>query len=111
MAELLSQKEIDQLLSETLGGGEEEKKDTQEQEVAEKLTKKKAKNFKYIEELGFRYKYAYKSPVIKKEKIVFNPDLSVDTIPGKTVVRTLDNYLEHLQYKKGFKKESFSELI
>ena len=109
MAELLSQKEIDQLLSDTLGGGDvvEEK-----EELDDKPAKpKKSKNFKFEEEAGFRYRYAYKSPVYNSSQIVMNPDHSLDEIPGKIVVRTLANYTEHIKYKKGLGKQNFSDLV
>ena len=111
MAELLSQKEIDQLLSDTLGGGDPGGEAEAEVTETKPEKPKKSKNFKYEVEESFRYKYAYKSPVIKSNKFVFNPDKSIDTIPGKVIVRTLSNYVEHLNFKKGLSKQSFSDLI
>ena len=50
----------------------------------------------------FRFPRMYRSPLVKKENIVFNPAPDSKDMAGteKIVVRTLSNFLEFMQNKK-----------
>ena len=97
MADLLSQKEIDNLLNSTISAEETSDKVS---EVAEEKVKSRPKTFAYNKVRKVRFTYQYQSPVIKKENLVFNPDQDTIDFGNKVIVRTLDNYIKYLKNKK-----------
>ena len=97
MADLLSQKEIDNLLNSTISA--EETSDSVS-EVTEERGKSRPKTFAHNRVRSVRFTYTYQSPVIKKENLIFNPDPDRDITENKVIVRTLDNYIKYLNNKK-----------
>ena len=99
MAELLNQKEIDELLAGALGESEAAAStQTDSSSIGKSHSTKK---FSYIKDTAFKYKYAYSSPVIKRERILFNPDTkNTPGSPNKIIVLSLDQYTNTVQAKK-----------
>ena len=101
MAELLSQSEIDDLLSSTLGedsdpmasagdmGGDVPAAPSGRQKI-----------FKPPKKTIDSFKYEYRSPVIKRNNIVLNPMTDSEAGRDKIVVRSLANYADFLRRKK-----------
>jgi hypothetical protein len=98
MADLLSQKEIDNLLNSTISAAETSDSVS---EVAEEKVKSRPKTFAHNKVRSVRFTYSYQSPVIKKENLIFNPEPDKVEIGNKVIVRTLDNYIKYLTNKKG----------
>ncbi|NVM04553.1 MAG: hypothetical protein HWN67_19680 [Candidatus Helarchaeota archaeon] len=97
MADLLSQKEIDQLLDSSITGDETSK------DVVEGVQEKvlvKTKTFSYKMDKNIRFPFPYYSPVIKKENIIFDPSPDVEDVENKVVVRSLKNYIEYSKNKR-----------
>lgn len=102
MAEILSQNEIDDLLSANIGG--DDTPDDQETAPAKSETIPvteggKRKYFKPQRQRAYRFQNIYKSPVIKKSSMVFNPDPTQKERDEIQIVRTLENYVAHLKHK------------
>ena len=95
MADILSQSEIDDLLNSVASPDEETAPD-------EKKQKTISSNKIFVHKIykNSRFSFPYNSPVIKKENIVFNPVSGNGNHNDKTIVRTLDNYVEHRKNKQ-----------
>lgn len=98
MADLLSQKEIDNLLDSTISTVETSDK---VDGITEEKVKSRPKTFAYNKIRNVRFIYTYQSPVIKRETMILNPDPNTVEIEGKIIVRTLENYVKYLKDKKG----------
>ena len=55
--------------------------------------------FKSQKKTDFRFPNSYKSPVIKRGRMKFNPPPAEDHRNEDVVVRTLENYVAHVKYK------------
>lgn len=99
MAEFINQQEIDSLLNSVLNNPTEEKTDQKKEEKPESAEIKN-KYFKAVKEEGLRYPSLYRSPVIKQEDVVFDPDHNETESGGKIVVRTLKNFLQTMQQNR-----------
>ena len=99
MADLLSQKEIDDLLNSSISddapdaGGEEAG-------ASENVSTSKTKTFSFKENKNVRFAFAYHSPVLKKNSCVYNPAPTIEESDGLHIVRSLDNYVEYVKQKK-----------
>ena len=96
MAAPLSQDEVDALLSQDAVSGdttENEEISVQESHDATK-TKSKTRHFSIPESKPYRFKFGYRSPVIRSQECVFDPDPVKEFEPGMVVVRSLSNYAE-----------------
>lgn len=99
MAEFINQQEIDALLNSVLNNPNDEKTDQKKEEKTDSTEPVKNKYFKAQKAEGLRYPSLYRSPIIKKEDVVFDPVHHESEIDGKVVVRTLRNFLQSLQHK------------
>jgi len=95
MPEILSQDEIDDLLNENLA--EEDSEDKTNFGFA---SSGKQKIFKPPKKDNSRFKYEYRSPIIKKDRIIYNPKDRSDFNCEKVIVRSLANYALYLRRKK-----------
>ena len=104
MADILNQNEIDELLNssaEAEGTADETTGQEVEEEIKEKIKEKsKTKTFTYTVDKNKRFPVPYHSPVVKKENMLFNPNPGSQDHSNKIIVRTLDNYVEHIENKK-----------
>lgn len=98
MADLLIQQEIDDLLNSSLLNDEITEK-VSKADTNEKLPHER-KIYFYKVNKNSRFSFPYNSPVIKKENIVFNPNLESVDFLNKVVVRTPYNYIKYLKNKK-----------
>ena len=83
MADILSQKEIDDLLSANISGDEEADETAAAADAPETIPTVaggKRKYFKSEKKLNFRFPNTYKSPVIKSSRMKYNPDPTEDDI-------------------------------
>jgi len=88
MADSLNQNEIDELLNANIGldeSGPEPEQFVRESKVNSKVFKRK-------KDTALRFVYQYRSPVIKKENVIYNPSNGMQSSNGKVVVRDLKNY-------------------
>ena len=101
MAELLNQKEIDQLLTDALSGGKEGSEDILDDDLQTSPERVSHKKYKGEPEPLPKYSLPYKSPVIKKERMSLNPADAVKAEnSGKTVVWSLNKYSDLFGQKK-----------
>lgn len=100
MAELLDQSEIDDLLNSNLG----EDLFEQEDEYVSEKTPRATKIFKSPKKVEFRFKYNYRSPVIKRNDIIYNPNSKAENNNGKVIVRDLINYAAFLRERNIWEK-------
>lgn len=98
MAEILDQKEIDALLNNNLLNNDEPEAEESKPKAANGNGAQR-KHLKPVIERKTRFSFSYHSPVVKREKIVWNPDPAISEEPGRVVVRTLDNYHTHLRVR------------
>ncbi len=94
MAAPLSQEEIDNLLDgqDSAGEGvlnEPSSADGNEPGVPRSS---KSKYFGISESKPFRYRFTYRSPVLKSNSFIVDPDPEVEQDPSATIVRSLGNY-------------------
>jgi len=95
MANHLEQNDIDELLNSNLDLGTDEPEN--ESEPVEKPFHNKVFKSRRIKQL--RFEYPYRSPVIKKENILYNPNNGNRSSNGKVVVRDLKNYAQFIREK------------
>jgi len=100
MADILSQNEIDDLLNSNLGGDLSDSSSSEEGEDIVPVSTGRQKVFKPPRKDNSGFKFEYRSPVIKREQIIFNPNTPIESSKEKVVVRTLPNYSEYLRKKK-----------
>jgi len=100
MADLLSQNEIDNLLNSSLEEESSSESDVGSDIVGQEKAIGRSKTFSFKKEKNIRYTFPYHSPVLKKEKVIFNPTPDVEVDESKPVVRSLKNYVEYLNFKK-----------
>ena len=98
MAEVLSQKEIDALLNIPQEQVKKDKPDTVDGIARGEIVKGK-KVYKTAYKRPYRFEFRYHSPLIKRDSIILNPAPGTKLEPGKVVVRTLENYIKHQEYK------------
>ena len=94
MAELMSQKEIDDLLK-----GVNQEKTTDEvldEELGEnKISTEKANVYRYEKKKDFRFSKIYRSPFIKEENYLFNPsETEIEKNPHIPVVQSLSYFMK-----------------
>ncbi|MFC1726728.1 hypothetical protein ACFL4T_13985 [candidate division KSB1 bacterium] len=101
MAELLNQKEIDQLLTDALSGGQEGSEEILDTDLPTKEQRVSHKKYKGEPEPFPTYSLPYKSPVLKKEKISLDPidELKAER-SGRNVVWSLKKYTDIFGQKK-----------
>ena len=92
MAEILSQNDIDDLLNSSLV--------EEDYNEVSSVPSGKQKVFKPPKQDNSGFKYEYRSPVIKRESVIFNPNLPIESTRKKVVVRSLANYASYLRKKK-----------
>lgn len=95
MSDLMSQKEIDALISGAIGSSSQEEKEETEDKKSKVKTFKSREN---EEKRGFRYPTTYQSPIINRENYIFNPNPKQSESEEKPVVRSLENYVEFKKY-------------
>jgi len=99
MAAPLNQNEIDALLSvETAEGAAGADLGNTDTDIQTR-SRAKAKQIGIPAIAPFRFRYIYKSPVIKKHTCIFDPDPDSEPDPSAVVVRSLSNYA-HFRNKK-----------
>ena len=95
MADLLSQNEIDNLLSSSITADETS---TETDEVPKEKVQTKMRTFSFKRDRNIRFLFPYQSPVIKREKFLFNPVPDKEKDKNRVVVRSLENYVEYLKH-------------
>ena len=95
MAELLDQKDIDELLNSNF----DLNSTVPEEEIISKEVPKSSKIFKSRKNKTLYFIYPYRSPVIKRENVILNPSNGVSPLNGKIIVRDLRNYAHYLRKK------------
>ena len=104
MADILSQKEIDDLLSSNISG--DSLGDMDDGGPADESPRPAGggkgggpKSFTIPKKKFEKFSFPYKTPVIKQHRFIYNP-ISDDVAPaGKIVVRSLENYAEYIKQK------------
>ena len=99
MADLLSQKEIDDLLNSSISD-DTPAADVDAAGASEKTSTHGSKTFSYKKNKNIRFAFAYHSPVIKKHTCIYNPEPTMEEPEGVHIVRSLDNYVEYLKHRK-----------
>lgn len=102
MANLLDQKEIDKILNDALGESTDSADSKEELEI-ESLPERhhQKRHFKGEDEPVLNYKLPYKSPVIKKDNFILDPQNEYDFVEkSKTVVWTLSAFLKNSHKKR-----------
>ena len=86
----IEQKDIDELLN-TINSGNnlDEIPENNEVIVEEKV-------FRIQKKPILKINIPYKSPVIKSENVIFNPESNINGSKEKTVVWSLNNYMKHI---------------
>lgn len=97
MADLLSQNEIDNLLSSTITADETS---TETGEITKEKVQVKLRTFSFKRDKNIRFLFPYQSPVIKREKFLFNPGPDKEKEKNRVVVRSLENYVEYLKLNR-----------
>ncbi len=92
MAEPLEQSEIDDLLNSAGDFDDPDIDDLGTDDLDESTPHRKIANFRTPEEKPFRFKFRYKSPIVKSNSYLLNPDEENDPESSQPVVRTLSNY-------------------
>jgi len=100
MAEILSQNEIDDLLNSSLGDEVSEDAPSENMGDVGASPSGKQKVFKPPKKDNSSFKFEYRSPVIKKDRVIFNPNVSMESTQERIVVRSLPNYADYLRKKK-----------
>ena len=93
MAAIVSKAEIDALLSQIKADEIENEKQAEQQ--ANPIDPSKV--VRVLPPPDPRLRITYKSPVIKADRVAFNPDPATTPPPRKVVVRTLRNYHHYLK--------------
>ena len=106
MAEFFNQDEIDSLLKTGLDDMVKDVEEPVKEEISSVETPK-TKFVKPLKKKEFRFPSMYRSPVLKENEIVFNPENDESEIDGKVVVRTLENFMEMMRVK-GKKIKNYS---
>lgn len=110
MAEIIEQKDIDDLLNSAIG--EDLTTEAESSDVGglagegTPVSTGTQKIFKPPKKDTSGFKYHYRSPVIKKDRIIYNPRVDVNSTNDKIVVRSLGNYAQYLRNKKKQKEHS-----
>jgi len=86
MAEKISKDDIDELLN----GSPEAEQAIVKQDTQKSPTKNQF--FKPKQERRLRFEYKYRSPIIKKEDIVIDPETSEDLKEGSVIVQSLYHF-------------------
>ncbi len=100
MADLLSQKEIDDLLNSSISDDTPAADGSDAAGEPEKTSTSRSKTFSYKKNKNIRFAFAYHSPVLKKDACVYNPEPAMEESEGVHIVRNLDNYVEYLKHRK-----------
>ena len=100
MADLLSQKEIDDLLNSSISDDTPDAGGSDDAGGPEKTSTSRSKTFSYKENKNVRFAFVYHSPVLKKDTCVYNPEPAMEESEGVHIVRNLDNYVEYLKHRK-----------
>ena len=95
MAEPLDQSEIDDLLNSAGDFDEPEIDDVGTDELDESAPRRKITNFRTPEEKPYRFNFRYKSPIVKSNNYLLNPNEENDPESSQPVVRTLSNYAQN----------------
>ena len=98
MATPISQDEIDALL-----GGIEPLDDTSliEMDIDEKTSHKTGlKYVKILTKEPYRFKFKYRSPILKNGDYIYNPESDMELDESIPVVRSLSEYARHSKNKK-----------
>ncbi|MCH7781680.1 hypothetical protein IID62_01295 [candidate division KSB1 bacterium] len=99
MAAPLSQDEIDALLGDTDALDDSDPIEL-EADIAEEGSRKTgSKNIGIRETKPFRFDFSYRSPILKSNDYVFNPNLEEKMENSTVVVRTISNYSTFLRKK------------
>ena len=93
MAEMLSQNDIDNLLSGEIGDVPEDTSSNNNE--LDSTSKSNVTYFRNHEKPSFRFHYKYRSPILKREKFILDPDAEDDLTPGTIIVRTLNSYKDN----------------
>jgi len=93
----ISQSEIDELLSSSASAISEGDKEKEEETEVKAPGVSRPKTYYFQEKKTNRFVFSYQSPVVKREKMLFNPGKDVQQMTGKIVVRTLDNYMNYIR--------------
>ncbi len=98
MADLLNQNDIDDLLNSSIS--EESEQDSAGLGEHEAVSTGRTKTYSFKTNKNIPFSFPYLSPIIKRNKIIFNPNPEIEKDRGKIVVRSLENYSKFLEYKK-----------
>ena len=99
MADLLSQKEIDDLLNSSISD-DTPAADEDVGEAPEKTGTSRTKTYSFKKNKNIRFAFEYHSPVLKKETCVYNPEPAIEESENVHIVRSLDNYVQYLKHRK-----------
>lgn len=94
----LEQKDIDELLNTMING------DDSEEKSSNKTISPKEKVYRVFKKPVIKNVIPYKSPVVKREHIIYNPKNDVLCEGEKIVVRSLGNYIRYIVKEKNSKK-------
>ena len=94
----LEQKDIDELLNNMINGGDSE------EESSNKTVIPKEKIYRVSRKPVIKNVIPYRSPVVKREDVIYNPKNDVLCEGEKIVVRSLGNYIKYIMKEKNSKK-------
>ena len=86
----IEQKDIDELLN-TINSGNNLDETPENNEVIDE-----EKVFRIQKNPILKINIPYKSPVIKSENIIFDPESDINSSEEKTIVWSLNNYMKHI---------------
>jgi len=93
----LEQKDIDELLNNMMNG------DDSEEESSNKTINPKEKVFRNSRKPIIKNIMPYRSPVVKREDVIYNPKNDILCEGEKNVVRSLGNYIKYIMKEENSK--------
>lgn len=100
MADLLSQKEIDDLLNSSISDEASDSADESGSGTQEKRSSSRMKTFSFKKNKNIRFAFPYQSPVLKRNNFVYDPEPTVEETDEVHIVRSVENYVEYVKSKR-----------